>query len=53
MSNKTAEVSQTVMGRSVVPFTGPIFAVYAFFWPESFGTWFGTIIRSIRVAAGF
>jgi hypothetical protein len=37
----------------VVPFTGPIFAIYAFFWPESFGTWFGTIVRCFRTAAGF
>lgn len=36
----------------VVPFTGPIFAIYAFFWPEGFGTWFGTIIRAFRAASG-
>lgn len=37
----------------VVPFTGGIFAIYAFFWPQQFGEWFGSIIHAIRGAAGF
>lgn len=52
-ANTAASVTQTVMGRSIVPFTGGIFAIYAFFWPEGFGTWFGTIIHAIRAAGGF
>lgn len=36
----------------VVPFTGPIFCIWAFFSPEGFGTWFGTIVKAFRVAAG-
>lgn len=52
-TDKAEKVSQTIYGRSIVPFTGPIFAIWAFFWPESFGTWFGTIIRCIRTAGGF
>lgn len=37
----------------VVPFTGPLFAIWAFFSPEGFGTWFGQIVRAFRTAAGF
>lgn len=52
---KAAEVSQTVTtGRALVPFTGGlIIFVYAFFWPESYGHWLGTIVRAFRDAAGF
>jgi hypothetical protein len=35
-----------------VPFTGPVFAIWAFFEPESFGRWFGTIIRAFRASTG-
>lgn len=42
----------SLMGRSIIPFTGPFFAIYAFFWPESFGNWFGSIIKAFRNAAG-
>jgi hypothetical protein len=52
-SSKAVKVSNTLLGRSVVPFTSGLFAIYAFFWPESFGHWFGTIIHEIRIAAGF
>jgi hypothetical protein len=52
-SDKAASVTQTITGRGVVPFTSGIFAIYAFFWPESFGTWFGTIIHAIRTVGGF
>lgn len=37
----------------LVPFTGLIFAVWAFFSPESYGHWMGTIVRAFRSAAGF
>lgn len=51
---KVAEVSQRVVGRSIVPFTGGlIIFIYAFFWPESYGNWLGTIVRAFRTAAGF
>lgn len=42
-----------LFGRSLIPFTGPFFAIWAFFWPESFGNWFGLIIKSFRNVAGF
>lgn len=54
-SDKTTEVTQTVMGaRSIVPFTGGlIIFIYAFFWPEGYGIWLGTIVRAFRQTAGF
>jgi hypothetical protein len=52
-SKKATEVSQTVVGRSIVPFTGGLMIfVYAFFWPEGYGTWLGTIVRAFRAASG-
>lgn len=48
--NKSTSTHNTLR---VVPFTGPIFAIWAFFWPESFGLWFGTIIHAVRSAGGF
>lgn len=56
--NKKAQVNWSDMpvhlfGRSIIPFTGPFFAVYAFFWPESFGHWWGLIIHTFRTTAGF
>lgn len=52
-SKKASEASQTVIARSVVPFTGGlIFFVYAFFWPVEYGTWLGTIVRAFRAASG-
>jgi hypothetical protein len=53
IGDKAATATTNLHGRSVVPFTSGIFAIYAFFCPESFGTWFGTIIRCIRAAGGF
>jgi hypothetical protein len=39
---------------NVIPFTGGLlFVVYAFFWPEGYGAWLGTIVKSFRTAAGF
>jgi hypothetical protein len=40
--------------RSIVPFTGGLIVfVYAFFWPEGYGIWLGTIVRAFRATAGF
>lgn len=50
MSDKTSNSNYNVL--RVVPFTGPTFAIWAFFGPESFGIWFGTIVRAFRNAAG-
>lgn len=41
-----------VTALRVIPFTGPFFAIWAFFGPESFGMWFGTIVKAFRVASG-
>lgn len=50
---KYSDVYQTVTTRGVVPFTGGLlFVVYAFFWPEQYGTWLGTIVRAFRAASG-
>lgn len=45
--------STTIYGRSVVPFTGGLLVVYAFFWPEGYGHWLGTIVAAFRATAGF
>ena len=61
MSEKTSEIADqfgSAIGRnltrySVVPFTGGIIMfLYAFFWPEGYGHWLGTIVRAFRQAAG-
>lgn len=50
----TTEVRNTLYSRAIVPFTGGLIVfVYAFFWPEGYGRWLGTIVRSFRDAAGF
>lgn len=36
----------------VVPFTGFFFAVWAFFWPESYGSWLGAIVKAFRASSG-
>lgn len=55
MSDKH-EVSQSVYGRSLIPFTGPFFAIWAFFYPDSFAVWFGTVtgtvVRTFRAVSG-
>ena len=54
-SQLTTSATSTVnnVGRSVVPFTGGLlFVAYAFFWPESYGTWLGTIVKAFRAASG-
>lgn len=51
---KVAEVTNNISSRGIVPFTGGlIIFVYAFFWPEGYGRWLGTIVRSFRNSAGF
>ena len=54
--NKANKVVQQTYGRSIFPFTGPFFCIYAFFWPESFAHWWGTtvgtIIHLIRTIGG-
>lgn len=51
---KVAEVTNHIGGRSIIPFTGGVvFFLYAFFWPESYGHWLGTIVRAFRDTAGF
>jgi hypothetical protein len=53
MAKKNIDVSNVVTSRSIVPFTGGlIFFIYAFFWPEGYGTWLGTIVKAFRAAAG-
>lgn len=36
----------------VVPFTGAIFAIWAFFDPDGYGNWLGTIVRAFKHASG-
>lgn len=56
MSNYAEKVGQSVSNsithRALIPFTGGLFVVYAFFWPEGYGRWIGTIVRAFRQAAG-
>lgn len=50
---KAAEVTNNIHGRSIIPFTGGlIIFVYAWFWPEGYGRWVGTIVRAFRDASG-
>ena len=51
---KAASVANYIRGRAVVPFTGGIVIfLWAFFGPESYGRWLGTIVRAFRDSAGF
>lgn len=52
-SDKVNTASNTIYGRAVVPFTGGFLVIYAFFWPESYGNWLGTIVSHFKAAAGF
>lgn len=56
-STDKVKVTQEIIGRSIIPFTGPFFCIYAFFWPESFANWWGTIVGTIigiiRAKGGF
>ena len=57
ISEKTgkAVVEQAVSmnTRNIIPFTGGLcFVIYAFFWPESYGHWLGTIVHAFRQSAG-
>lgn len=49
----TSATNTVTSSRNVIPFTGGLlFVVYAFFWPEQYGTWLGTIVHSFRAASG-
>lgn len=37
----------------LIPFTGMVFTIWAFFSPEGYGHWLGVIVRSFRISAGF
>lgn len=53
-AEKAAKATSTITSRSVVPFTGGlVFFVYAWFWPEDYGHWLGSIVHAFRVTAGF
>ncbi len=54
MSDNKTEVTQTIVGRGIIPFTsGLLMLIYAFFWPHEYGHWLGTIVGAFRRAAGF
>lgn len=36
----------------VVPFTGLAFGIWAFFSPEGYGHWLGSIVKAFRSASG-
>ena len=52
--DRVQKIEQAWIGRwTLVPFTtGIFFSLYAFFWPESYGRWLGTIVHAFRQAAG-
>jgi hypothetical protein len=50
----TNNVNNSISARSLVPFTsGSIIFIYAFFWPEGYGHWLGSIVHAFRATAGF
>lgn len=53
--NDFVKIATTQANRvSIVPFTSGILLVaWAFFGPESYGRWLGTIVHAFRGAAGF
>jgi hypothetical protein len=52
-SDTVNTIHNSVMSRGVIPFTGGLlFVVYAFFWPEAYGRWLGTIVHAFRAASG-
>jgi hypothetical protein len=45
--------TNTVTSRSFVPFTGGLIVfIYAWFWPEDYGHWLGTIVHAFRLTSG-
>jgi hypothetical protein len=48
-----SDKANSITSVRVIPFTGVIFAIWAFFSPEGYGQWAGTIVRAFRTAAGF
>ncbi|WP_187275055.1 hypothetical protein [Methylobacterium sp. WL120] len=54
IASKAVQITNTLQARTVVPFTGGlIFFLYAFFWPEGYGRWLGTIVRGFRDVSGY
>lgn len=49
MTDKTKYTPTVVR---VVPFTGLLFAIWAFFSPDGYGHWLGSIVKAFRVASG-
>lgn len=46
-------INKSIVRVNLVPFTGGLIPfVYAFFWPDSFGNWIGTIVHAFRAASG-
>jgi hypothetical protein len=37
---------------ATLPFTGTVFVLWAFFSPEGYGRWLGTIVHAFRTASG-
>lgn len=53
-TDKAVQVSNYLRGRALVPFTGGlIIFVYAWFWPDGYGRWLGTMVKAFRETAGF
>lgn len=50
--DKASNITNTLTSRALVPFTGGLFFIYAFFWPVEYGTWLGNIVHAFRLAAG-
>lgn len=59
MAEKTEDQSKKTHASNytrvnLIPFTGGIIIfVYAFFWPDGYGRWLGTIVKAFRETAGF
>ena len=52
-TDKIANVTNTFARPGLIPFTsGLIIFVYAWFWPEGYGHWVGSIVHAFRVTAG-
>ena len=49
---ETGKAASRTLTHSLIPFTGGLFVVYAFFWPEGYGKWLGTIVHAFRTASG-
>ena len=48
-----SNATNTISSRSFIPFTGGLIVfIYAWFWPESYGHWLGSIVHAFRTASG-